>query len=67
MAFPIRREVQLPLLQVISDMGGMAQVSRDALIDEVAKYFPQITPDEFERVRPDGITHWYNLVAWVRY
>ena len=67
MAFPIRREVQLPLLQVISDMGGRAQVSRDALIDEVAKYFPQITPDEFERVRPDGNTHWYNLVAWVRY
>lgn len=67
MAFPIRREVQLPLLQVISDVGGSAQVARDSISDKVAKYFPQITPNELERVRPDGNTHWYNLVAWVRY
>lgn len=67
MAFPIRREVQLPLLQVISDMGGSAQVARDSISAKVAKYFPQITHNELEKVRPDGNTYWYNLVAWVRY
>lgn len=66
MAFPRQSEVEVPLLQVLKDIGGSAK-PKD-IYPRVAVYFPGLTQDELEqRLESYPSTRkWWNLVQWVR-
>jgi restriction system protein len=66
MSFPKQREIELPLLQVLSDLGGSAK-PRD-LYPRIAARFPQLTSEDLDQKLESSPTtrKWWNLVQWVR-
>lgn len=66
MSFPKQSDIELPLLQVIVDLGGSAR-PRD-VYSKVAAYFPQLTPEEQEERLENypSTRKWSNLVQWAR-
>lgn len=64
--FPRQIEIELPLLQVLVDLGGEAK-PRD-VYPLVAQRFPQLTSEEVEQRLENypSIRKWPNLVQWVR-
>ncbi|MBU2809957.1 hypothetical protein HF669_00850 [Acidithiobacillus thiooxidans] len=66
MAFPKQSDVDIPLLQVLDNMGGSAKPKN--LYPMVATYFPQLTDEDLEqRLESYPSTRkWWNLVQWVR-
>ncbi|MGZ5474082.1 MAG: winged helix-turn-helix domain-containing protein [Thermoanaerobaculia bacterium] len=64
--FPRQIEIELPLLQVLVDLGGEAK-PRD-VYPLVAQRFPQLTSEEVEQRLENypSIRKWSNLVQWVR-
>jgi hypothetical protein len=64
MPLPTQTDVELPLLRVLSDLGGEAK-PKDVYA-RVAAHFPQLT-DEDLRGRMDlGAVKWWNDVQWAR-
>lgn len=66
MPFPRQGELEEPLLVALVELGGKAK-PRD-VYPVIAKYFPELTPDEFEERLPNypSTRKWTNLVQWVR-
>ena len=66
MPFPKQKDIELPLLQVLHDVGGTAK-PRD-IYPRVAAYFPQLSPEELEQKLESSAStrKWWNLVQWVR-
>ena len=66
MPFPKQAEIELPLLQVLVELGGEGR-PRD-IYPLVAKYFPRLTAEEQEERLENypSTRKWSNLVQWVR-
>lgn len=66
MPFPRQKDIEAPLLQALSKLGGEAK-PRD-IYPVVAELFPDLTVDEQEqRMESDPSTRkWWNLVQWAR-
>lgn len=61
---PKEREVELPLLQVLVEMGGQGK-TKD-IYPLVTKKFPNITEDDLNETLPSGGYKWTNRIQWVR-
>lgn len=66
MAYPKRREIEIPLLIELKKLGGEAK-PKD-LYERVAKHFPELTREDLERKLDSSpsIYKWRNMVQWVR-
>lgn len=65
MPFPTQRDLEVPLLRLIEDLGGEAK-PKD-LYEPLASQFPQITlSDLAKRMESTGAPKWENHVQWVR-
>lgn len=66
MPFPRQVEIEVPLLEVLLELGGEGR-PRD-IYALVAKRFPQLTPEEQEERLENypSTRKWSNLVQWVR-
>jgi len=66
LSFPRQIEVELPLLQVLADLGGEGQPRE--IYGRVAKHFPGLTAEEQEERLENypSTRKWNNLVQWVR-
>lgn len=66
MPYPRQVEIEIPLLQVLAELGG-ASPPRE-VYGRVAKYFPSLTSEELEERLPNypSTRKWTNLVQWVR-
>jgi restriction system protein len=66
MAFPKQKEIEIPLLAALEQLGGEAK-PRD-VYPLVTQSFPELTVEEQElRLESSPTTpKWHNLVAWVR-
>jgi restriction system protein len=66
MAYPKQSEVELPLLQVLAELGGAAE-PKD-IYSRVASYFSDLTAEDQERrMESKPSAHkWWNLVQWSR-
>jgi len=64
--FPKQAEIEVPLLQVLVELGGEGR-PRD-IYPLVAKRFPQLTPEEQEERLENypSTRKWSNLVQWIR-
>ena len=66
MAIPVsERDVELPLLHEIELAGGEVKSSPE-LFDEVAKYFPQLSPADKVARYLSGRNKWEMRVGWAR-
>ena len=61
---PNQSEVELPLLQVLDQLGGKA--SPRAVYPMLTKLFAQITPDDLAERLSHGEVKWHNRIQWVR-
>lgn len=61
---PKESEVQLPLLQVLVEIGGEGR-TKD-IYPLVTKKFPKITEDDLNEQLPSGGNKWKNRIQWVR-
>ncbi len=66
MSFPTQKEVEVPLLKVLEQLGGAAKPQE--VYPMVAKHFPQLTKEELEEHLPSSrsTVKWWNLVQWAR-
>lgn len=66
MSFPRQREIEIPLLAAIAQLGGEAR-PRD-IYPLVTRQFPELTAEEQEeRLESSPSTRkWHNLIQWVR-
>jgi len=66
MSYPKNSEIEIPILQVLSDLGGEAKPKE--VYPRVAKFFPEITQEDLNRQSEDSPGHykWWNLVRWAR-
>lgn len=64
MAIPLTRNLELPLLKVIDDSGGMLDVV-DAC-EAVARHYPQLTVEDKASSLESGGNRWVNRVQWTR-
>ena len=66
MSFPKYKEIEEPLLGAIAQRGGEVRPDPE-LYQAVARYFPQLTPQDFAMKQPSGKDNkWNNMVAWAR-
>jgi hypothetical protein len=63
MPFPLRRDIEEPLLNVIAQKGG--SVKPDDVVQPLAELF-KLTPEEQQDKLPSGMNRWKNIVMWVR-
>lgn len=61
---PKESEVQLPLLQVLIEIGGEGRT--EVIYPLVTKKFPKITEDDLNEQLPSGGKKWTNRIQWVR-
>lgn len=66
MPFPTQREVEIPLLKVLNQLGG--QATPQDTYPKVAEYFPQLTEKDLDERLPSSpsTVKWWNLVQWAR-
>lgn len=66
MTYPKQREIQIPLLIELRELGGQAK-PRD-IYKRVAKHFPELTQEDLERKLDNhpNVYKWNNMVQWVR-
>src|SRR5690348_16256646 len=66
MSFPSQKEIEIPLLYVLQELGGQAKSKK--IYVTVAKYFPELTKEDFQERLPNSPStlKWKNLVRWVR-
>lgn len=61
---PKQSEIELPLLQILGELGGKAKPSE--IYPHLQGHFPEITEDDLQTILPSGANKWRNSVAWVR-
>jgi restriction system protein len=67
MPFPKQREIELPMLAAIENLGGTAK-PKD-VYPLVAAQFPELSPEEQTQTlesTPPSVRKWWNMVQWVR-
>ncbi len=66
MSFPTQKQVEIPLLRVLDQLGGEAKPKQ--VYPKVAEYFPQLTKEDLEERLPSSAStvKWWNLVQWAR-
>lgn len=64
MVMPKQSEMEVPLLEVISNIGG--QGTPKQIYEQMALKFPQLTKEELEEKLSSGINRWQNRIQWVR-
>lgn len=66
MTYPTQSQIELPLLQVIAELGGEAR-PKDTY-PRVATHFPELTPEELSRRTESkpSVKKWNNMVQWTR-
>ncbi len=66
MSLPTQREIEVPLLRVIYDLGGEAEPK--AIYPEVTKFFPSLSDQELQERLPSspGTRKWNNRIQWTR-
>ena len=64
MPFPSQRELEVPLLQVLDELGGEA-LPRD-IYPKLAERYPQLTEQDLQERMESGNVRWANHVQWVR-
>ena len=64
MPFPTQTALEVPLLQVLLELGGEAAPAD--IYPRLAAKYPHLTPQELEARMPSGNVHWWNHVQWVR-
>lgn len=66
MAFPKQFEIETPLLQTISEMGGSGKPKE--IYPRVSQHFPQLTEEDLIAKLPSSPStfKWHNLVQWSR-
>jgi len=60
---PTQREIEIPLLQVLVELGGQARPKE--LYALVTKKFPSIRDEDLAESLPSGGSRWTNRVQWV--
>jgi len=66
MSFPKYKDIEEPLLRAIAQRGGEVRPDPE-LYQAVARYFPQLTPQDFAMKQPSGKDNkWNNMIAWAR-
>src|SRR5690242_7114804 len=66
MAFPKQFEIEIPLLRVISDLGGSGKPKE--IYPRISKFFPQLSEEDLIAKLPSSPStfKWHNLVQWSR-
>jgi restriction system protein len=66
MSFPTQKQVEIPLLKVLAQLGGEARPQD--VYPKVAEYFQQLTKEDLEERLPSSpsTVKWWNLVQWAR-
>ncbi|HBV95883.1 MAG TPA: hypothetical protein DEF36_02375 [Desulfotomaculum sp.] len=64
MTMPKQTEIELPLLQVLLELGGKGKPSD--IYPLVTKKFPQLTQDDLQITMASGANKWHNRIQWVR-
>lgn len=61
---PTEKDIQLPLLKEIAKRGGEAKRSEKRLYQDVARHFPQITPNDLAEMNRPGDNKWEKRVKF---
>ena len=61
---PKEREIEIPLLKALVDLGGQGKPSD--IYPLVTRYFPNVSPEEFLKQLSTGGNKWTNRIQWVR-
>ncbi len=61
---PTQREVEIPLLQVLAELGEQAKPRQ--VYPLVTKKFPTIRDEDLVETVPSGGNRWTNRIQWVR-
>jgi len=61
---PKQREVELPLLEVLIELGGQSEPKK--IYPLATRKFPQITEDDLLKRLPSGGNKWTNRIQWAR-
>ncbi|WP_062350144.1 restriction endonuclease [Bacillus kwashiorkori] len=64
MVMPQQSDIEIPLLQVLIDLGGQGR-PKD-VYPLVTKKFPELTREDLEEVMVSGVNKWTNRIQWVR-
>jgi restriction system protein len=66
MSFPTQKQIEVPLLQVLAQLGGAAKPQQ--VYPRVAEFFPELTKEDLDERLPSNSTtvKWWNLVQWAR-
>ncbi|MTI83941.1 MAG: hypothetical protein FH756_08535 [Firmicutes bacterium] len=64
MVMPKQKEIEIPLLQVLMDMGGSGKPSE--IYPKVTQKFPELTKEEVQQTLSSGTNKWTNRIQWVR-
>lgn len=62
---PKQSEIELPLLQVLIEIGGKGKPSE--IYPLVSKKFPQLTKEDLQEKIVSGSNKWTNRIQWVRH
>src|SRR3989304_919592 len=61
---PLAENIELPLLSVIHEAGG--QLSLSESVQGLAKYYPEMKPEDLSSTTDSGVNRWSNRVQWAR-
>lgn len=61
---PKQRELELPLLRTLQELGGRARPSE--IYPRLRKLFPDVSEADLAATLPSGANKWRNCIAWVR-
>jgi len=66
MSFPTQKQVEVPLLRALQQLGGSAKPQQ--IYPVVAQQFPQLTKEDQDERLPNSPStrKWWNLVQWAR-
>jgi len=64
MSIPGQRDIELPLLRVLDDLGGKAKPAD--IYPRLRDHFPSLTDADQEVTLKSGANKWRNCIAWVR-
>jgi len=64
MVLPKEKEIQIPLLEVLIEIGGQGK-PKD-IYDLVTKKFPHLREEDLQETLPSGGNKWTNRIQWVR-
>lgn len=65
MPFPKHNEIEVPILIAVEAAGGELRPTR-VLFEDLATYFPELTPEDLRAINRSGVNTWENKVHWAR-